>query len=206
MPQTMLDPYFAREVWRRFRVSRPLGGGSIVNHRPVETKPESAEASAPPAANPPQAPQPGNKSIEGEPFMIKLNAGISRKVGESNYGSRGAAVNVELELESSAAQDTQLLQDRIRKLFTIARDAVNEELGLNSNGQPVPQPSQKNGNGNLRPATEAQLRAIRAICERLGLDPQDEALSRVKQGLAELTLPNASLLIGQLNSLHSNGQ
>ena len=32
--------------------------------------------------------------------MIKLNAGFSRKVGEPNYGSRGASVNVELELEN----------------------------------------------------------------------------------------------------------
>ena len=33
--------------------------------------------------------------------MIKLNAGFSRKVGEANYSSRGASVNLELELESS---------------------------------------------------------------------------------------------------------
>jgi len=62
--------------------------------------------------------------------MIKLNAGVSRKVGEPNYGSRGATVNVELELESSAAQDADVLQDRIRRLFAIARDAVDAELGL----------------------------------------------------------------------------
>ncbi len=36
--------------------------------------------------------------------MIKLNAGFSRKVGEPNYGSRGASVNVELELESDIHQ------------------------------------------------------------------------------------------------------
>ena len=37
--------------------------------------------------------------------MLKLNAGISRKVGEPNYGSRGATVHLELEVESHLIQD-----------------------------------------------------------------------------------------------------
>ena len=37
--------------------------------------------------------------------MIKLNCGFSRKVGEANYGSRGASVNLELELATDAVRD-----------------------------------------------------------------------------------------------------
>ena len=37
--------------------------------------------------------------------MLKLNAGFSRKVGEANFSSRGASVNVELELESGLGSD-----------------------------------------------------------------------------------------------------
>ena len=37
--------------------------------------------------------------------MLRLNAGFSRKVGETNYGSRGARVNVELEVESKLIGD-----------------------------------------------------------------------------------------------------
>ncbi|MCK4516677.1 MAG: hypothetical protein KAU31_15560, partial [Spirochaetaceae bacterium] len=65
--------------------------------------------------------------------MIKLNAGFSRKVGEPNYGSRGASVNVELEVESGLIGDPDGLMARIRKLFDIARQSVDSEL---ANGSP----------------------------------------------------------------------
>jgi hypothetical protein len=53
--------------------------------------------------------------------MIKLNAGFSRKVGEPYYGSRGASVNVELELESGLIGDPDALMGRMRQLFAIAK-------------------------------------------------------------------------------------
>lgn len=140
--------------------------------------------------------------------MIKLNAGVSRKVGEPNYGSRGATVNVELELESAAAQDAHVLHDRIRKLFAVARDAVAEELGLSSQpASPAAKPpAQANGNGgSARPASEAQIRAINAICSRLGMDPHAEAHRRLGRGIQDLTLPEASSLIDQLKAVQ-NGQ
>ena len=141
-------------------------------------------------------------------MITKLNCGVSRKIGAPNYGSRGASVNVELELDSSAAQDAQILHDRIRKLFAVARDAVAEELGLatQTGGAAVAQPSVANGNGNhVRPASEAQIRAINAICSRLGLDPHAEAHRRLGRGIQDLTLPEASSLIDQLKQLQ-NGQ
>jgi len=60
--------------------------------------------------------------------MIKLNAGFSRKVGEANYSSRGASVNLELELESSLVSDPEKMHEKIRALFTLARKAVDEDL------------------------------------------------------------------------------
>jgi hypothetical protein len=59
--------------------------------------------------------------------MLKLNAGFSRKVGEPNYGSRGASVNVELELESGLVGDADGLMNRIRSLFSIAKRAEAEQ-------------------------------------------------------------------------------
>ena len=143
--------------------------------------------------------------------MIKLNCGVSRKVGEPNYSSRGASVNVELELESSAAQDAHVLHDRIRHLFAVARDAVAEELGLSmqAGAPPAGHAVAPNGNGgSARPASEAQVRAINAICSRLGLDPHAEAHRRLGRGIQDLTLPEASSLIDALKALQDgqNGQ
>ena len=53
--------------------------------------------------------------------MLKLNVGFNRKTGEANYGSRGAAVNLELELESSLVGDPDRLKERIRQLFAMAK-------------------------------------------------------------------------------------
>ena len=60
--------------------------------------------------------------------MLKLNVGLSQKIGEANYGSRGASVNLELELDSALAADPDKLKDRIRCLFALAKASVEEEL------------------------------------------------------------------------------
>jgi hypothetical protein len=45
---------------------------------------------------------------------LKLNVGLSRKVGDANYGSRGASLNVEMELESALVAEPDKLRERIR--------------------------------------------------------------------------------------------
>jgi hypothetical protein len=57
---------------------------------------------------------------------LKLNIGLSRKVGEANYGSRGASVNMEVEIESALAGEPDKLHDKIRKMFTLVRNSLEE--------------------------------------------------------------------------------
>src|SRR5262245_7623485 len=72
---------------------------------------------------------------------LTLNVGLSRKIGEANYGSRGASVNVETELDSGVVQEPDKLKERIRQLFGLARSSLDEEL----NGKPANCKSAQNG-------------------------------------------------------------
>ena len=143
---------------------------------------------------------------------VKLNIGLSRKVGEANYGSRGASVNLEVELDSGIISDQQRFQERVRALYGQARQSINAELDLPSEAPATEPPvSQRNGhapahNGNgsqSRPqggsATQSQVRAIFAIARRNRLDPKNLLLERFGLERPEdLSIRDASSLIDDL--------
>jgi hypothetical protein len=66
---------------------------------------------------------------------LKVNLGLTKKIGETNYGSRGASVNVELELESSLVDEPAKLHEPIRQLFGIIRTSLAEKLSGHGNGR-----------------------------------------------------------------------
>jgi hypothetical protein len=132
--------------------------------------------------------------------MLKLNVGLSKKIGESNYGSRGAAVNLELEVESALVEQPERLRERIRGLFAMATAAVDEELSgvaaSNGNGH---------GNGhrrdNTRKATASQARALHVIADRQRVDLA--GLLRQRFGVdqaGDLSITEASALIDEMKS------
>lgn len=154
--------------------------------------------------------------------MLKLNVGFTKKVGEANYGSRGAAVNLELEFDSSLVGDTERLRDRIKQLFAMAKAAVDEELaGAKPTGSCADghdgddrTHSPANGNGHAagrgrdgtRPATASQIRALHAIADRQGIELADKlnAMFGIRDP-AKLTITEASGLIDKLNDATGNG-
>ena len=99
--------------------------------------------------------------------MIKLNAGFSRKVGEANFGSRGASVNLELELESG--QDAEKMHEKIRALFGLARKAVDEEL---RNGGSKEQPPAEAPRSTAKPADRKPDGPVCAECGAGNLTPK----------------------------------
>jgi hypothetical protein len=148
--------------------------------------------------------------------MLKINVGFNRKVGEANYESRGASVNLELELDSGLISEPERLKDRIRQLFGMAKASVDEELHSQPATNGHSSCSHANGNGhsngrrrdNTRRATASQVRALNAIAARQERDLAgllDERFS-VREP-AELTITEASQLIDELNgSTNGNGR
>ena len=140
-----------------------------------------------------------------------VNVGISKKVGEPDYGSRGASINVGLELDSALISAPDKLQERIRQLFELVRSSVDKELNGNGNGNGLGSENghAKNGttgNGcasspNPRPATSSQIKAINAIALKHRVDLPLVLQNRFQlTRLEDLSIRQASELIDTLKS------
>ena len=156
--------------------------------------------------------------------MLKLSVGLTKKVGQENYGSKGASVNVELELDSGIISEPERLRERIKQLFTIAKSSVDEELngqsqngnghngtattaaGTNGNGHSNGN-GHTNGNGTSqrktspRRATASQARALHVIADRQGIDLAGLLRQRFSLDQAgDLSITEASAMIDELKN------
>jgi len=83
------------------------------------------------------------------PSMLKLNIGFNRKIGEANFSSRGASVNLEIEVESGVVREPDKLQAKIDYLFKLAKASVDAQLnGGNASQQTQPAANNNGNNGN----------------------------------------------------------
>ena len=67
--------------------------------------------------------------------MLKLNAGVNRKVGLPDYGSAGASCNLELELDTGLFHDLDGLQQVVKRAYAACHQAVHDELARITDGQ-----------------------------------------------------------------------
>ncbi len=74
---------------------------------------------------------------------LKLNIGLSRKVGQPNFGSRQASIGLEVELDASMLTEPELLQERVGMLYSFAERAIEAELSQPNERLPYSQPSKE---------------------------------------------------------------
>ncbi len=159
---------------------------------------------------------------------MKLNVGVSRKVGLPDYGSVGASCNLELELESSLLErDLEAFHTQIRGAYVAAHQAVHDELarlqsladskaekpawtsgrGASANGQAgecrngQSRRFQEAPSRGRKPATPNQVKAIRAIARSQDTDIEGLLRHEFDAGRPEdLTVKQASDLIDLLRN------
>lgn len=159
---------------------------------------------------------------------LKVNVGLSKKVGLPDYGSLGASCHVEYEADASLLNtDLDGFHRQVKNAFIACKQAVQDELHRHqaaesaapppTNGKPVNGQPRNNGHANSqsngsnhrrsngRKATSSQVRALQAIGNRLQLDLQ--RWLHEKYGLrvaTDLTVTEASAAIDELNTAPSN--
>jgi hypothetical protein len=151
--------------------------------------------------------------------MLRVNCGLSRKIGEPNYGSRGASVNIDAELDTALVSDPARLKDHLKHLFALVRTALAEELNNNHAAQqpapatnttppngtsaprPVPNGSPPAPRSGTRMATVAQAKALWAISRQSGVDLRAILRDQYSVGRPEeWSMSQASALIDNLKA------
>lgn len=153
-------------------------------------------------------------------MTTRLSVGITRKVGQPNYGSACATCQLEIEIDNTLMNDhSDTLTERIRRTFDVCRREVETELLQHASSQPV-EPRTVNGHSNghvsnsmpktsqsrSRPATDAQIRAIHAIASKANVRLASELDAEFGVGSPQsLTLQQASEMIEKLKSQIQTG-
>ncbi len=145
---------------------------------------------------------------------LKINVGLSQKVGLPDYGSLGATCHVEYEADSRLLlQDPSEFQRQVQQAYLACQHAVQNELSRHQTGggghpssvnvNSTGTASTANGQQRVsRKATSSQVRAIHTIADRLQVDLTNWL--QQKFGLHatnQLSIAQASTAIDELKAL-----
>lgn len=164
---------------------------------------------------------------------IMVSVGLSKKIGQPDFGSLGASCQVEFEVDGHLLQnDLDGFQRQVKDAYVACRQAVQAELSRHQHNAPdtvtnshpsysAETPASQNGhstnghstNGQARSgqrstrrATASQARALHAIASRQGIDLAATLRQRFGTDRPEdLSIAEASRLIDELNGT-ANGR
>jgi hypothetical protein len=147
---------------------------------------------------------------------LKLNVGLSKKIGQPDYGSLGATCHVEVELDGALIQnDLDGFHRHVRNAYVACQQAVNDELARHNSTTPPRQPNNgnnghantpngvANSNGSSYRASDKQLNYARRLASQIpDLGRLELLVDRLfGKAIAELTGFEASSLIDQLKAI-----
>ncbi len=161
--------------------------------------------------------------------MLKINVGLNKKASK-DFQSTGLSINLEAELDSGLLARPAELQAQIDGLYAQAQDALDRQAAQRTPStaarpaatpapragytaaHQAPPPAHRSGprptatagrvDGNAPPlATDSQFKAIRAIAQSVGVDP--EAESDALGFKLPLGRGDASRLIDHLKAMQS---
>ena len=142
---------------------------------------------------------------------LRLNLGLSKKVGLPAYGSLGASCHLELELDQSLLDsDLDGFHQRVRRIYAACRQAVYEELARQQDSPPwedSPETTGEHGNetSHSTMASAKQIEYAEQLARQIrGLGFRRlEALAQKlhEKPLAALSSSEASALIDVLKEL-----
>ena len=154
---------------------------------------------------------------------LKLNVGLSRKVGQPDFGSLGASCNVEVELDPSLLRDDlDTFHQRVRDTYAACAQAVSDELARHQSAGPQSVSNSRASNGNTngnsnrngdtpddrspRRATSSQVRALHAIANRQRVNLLQLVNTRFQVDRPDdLEIGEASQLIDELKRMPTAG-
>jgi hypothetical protein len=129
---------------------------------------------------------------------LKLDVGLSKKIGMPHYGSIGASCHVEVELESSLLPDPDAFQERTKRAFNACRQAVNDELARHK-------PS-GDGRGVQRPAAPSAGNSFDAAAQTgNGTGTNVAGKGSPQHRVSTKQLDFAQTLAGEIRGLEANG-
>ncbi len=77
---------------------------------------------------------------------LKLNVGLSKKVGLPDYGSLGASCHLEVELDSSLlSTDLEKFQANVRRAYVACAQAGNDEVARHQAGDASAESAESHG-------------------------------------------------------------